>query len=209
MDRPTMDRPTTDRQAIVDEASTTVISGSALSRRARNTLLTVHIAASVALLGDVLGLAAVTLRARGADDPVAAEAAYEIMSMFSLTFGIPLSFTALLSGIALGLGTRWGVLRYPWVIAKLGLILVVILVGALVVGPAEGTLLSDSVSDSGRSAALTRALVGETVQIAALVTSVGLSVFKPGRRRADRGVGATGTSRPVEGDRRVAVGTGT
>jgi hypothetical protein len=164
------------------------VSGPGLSRRARNTLLTVHVAASVALLGDVLGLAAVTLRARGADDPVAAEAAYEIMSMFSLTFGIPLSFTALLTGIALGLGTRWGVLRYPWVIAKLGLILVVILVGALVVGPAEGTLLSDSVTESGRSAALTRALAGEVVQIAALLTSVGLSVFKPGRRLTVPGV---------------------
>ena len=78
----------------------------------------------------------------------------------------------------------------------------------VVVDPAEGTLLSDSATDSGRSAALTRALVGETVQIAALLTSVGLSVFKPGRRRADRGVGASGSSRPVDRERRVAVGSG-
>ena len=28
--------------------------------------------------------------------------------MFSLVFGIPLSFAALLTGVALGIGTRWG-----------------------------------------------------------------------------------------------------
>jgi hypothetical protein len=39
--------------------------------------------------------------------------------MFSLVFGIPLSFGALLTGLALGLGTRWGVFTYPWVVGKL------------------------------------------------------------------------------------------
>jgi hypothetical protein len=60
-----------------------------LSRRTRNALVTVHIAASVALLGDVLGLAAVTIEARDTADPESARALHEIMSTFSLTFGIP------------------------------------------------------------------------------------------------------------------------
>ena len=55
--------------------------------------------------------------------------------MFSTFFGIPLSLGALLTGIGLGLGTKWGVLRYPWTTAKLILILTVILMGAFILGP--------------------------------------------------------------------------
>ena len=60
----------------------------------------------------------------------------KVLKMFARTFGVPLSFGALLSGLTLGLGTRRGVFRYPWVITKLLLIVSVILVGALIIGPA-------------------------------------------------------------------------
>jgi hypothetical protein len=36
-----------------------------------------------------------------------------------LVFGIPLSFGALITGVLLGLGTKWGVFRYPWVTTTL------------------------------------------------------------------------------------------
>jgi hypothetical protein len=35
--------------------------------------------------------------------------------MFSFVFGIPLSFATLITGVALGLTSSWGV-RYPWTI---------------------------------------------------------------------------------------------
>ena len=44
------------------------------------------------------------------------------------------------AGVALGLGTKWGVLRYRWVTAKLVLILSVIIVGALIIGPATAAM---------------------------------------------------------------------
>ncbi len=166
--------------------------GARLSRRARNTLLSVHIAMSVALLGDVLALSAVTLMAMGANDPVEAQTYYEVMSTFSLVFGIPLSLGALLTGLALGWGTRWGILRYPWVIAKLSLILAVTLVGALVIGPAEERLLDEPLSASTRDQAEGVVLAGGLFDVAALLVAIGLSVFKPGRRRrpSRRGAGA-------------------
>lgn len=154
-----------------------------LTRRARNTILSVHIAVSVALLGDVLALLAVTLMAMGVDDPVQARTYHDVMSTFSLVFGIPLSFGALFTGLALGWGTRWGILRYPWVIAKLGLILAVILVGALVIGPAEGRMLDEPLSATARDQAEGIILAGGLFDVAALLTAIGLSVFKPGRRR--------------------------
>ncbi len=94
-----------------------------LSRRARHAVLTAHIVMSVGLLGDSAGYLAVAVRTRTIDDPVLAHDSVKTLNMFSLIFGIPLSIGALLTGLALGIGTRWGVFRYPWVVAKLGLII--------------------------------------------------------------------------------------
>jgi uncharacterized membrane protein SirB2 len=50
---------------------------------------------------------------------------------------VPLSVAGLVTGITLGLGTRWGVFRSRWVTAKLLLLVSVMLVGTFVIGPAE------------------------------------------------------------------------
>ena len=57
-------------------------------------------------------------------------AAREILAMFALGFGIPLSLLALASGVALAIVTRRNLLRVPWVTIKLALIVSVIVVGA-------------------------------------------------------------------------------
>ena len=90
-----------------------------LTRSARRAVLTAHIIASVGLLGDVAALLATTIRAATTDDPELAASCYELMSMFSMVFGIPLSFASLLTGLLLGYGSKWGILRYRWVAAKL------------------------------------------------------------------------------------------
>ena len=84
---------------------------------------------SVGLLGDSAGFLAVAIRAARTDDPVLAIELVKVLNMFSLVFGIPLSVGAILSGLALGLGSKWGVFRYPWVAAKLALIVSVMIVG--------------------------------------------------------------------------------
>lgn len=148
-----------------------------LSSRARRALLTAHILVSVGLFGDVAGFLAVAIRAAGTDDPEVARASYDILAMFSTYFGIPLSFAALLTGIGLGLGTKWGVLRYPWTMAKLALLLTVILVGALVLGPSVEQMRDGSGGAEGRI------LLGAVWDLVALATATVLSVFKPGRAR--------------------------
>jgi hypothetical protein len=156
------------------DGATTAGRRSRIGRRARNWLLTVHIVVSVGLLGDSAGFLAVAIRHGASDDPVFRENARDLLSMFALSFGIPLSFLALLSGLALGIGTRWGVFRYPWVIAKLALIVTVIAVGAIVLRP----VLFDA--DTANDSAL---IAGATWDVAALTAATGLSVFKPGRSR--------------------------
>jgi hypothetical protein len=141
-------------------------------------VLVAHIAASVAILGDSAAFLAITLRARG-ESAADAHASYEILGMLSLTFGIPLSFVALVTGVVLGLGTRWGVFRYAWVIAKLALLVSVMLVGGFILGPAENAALDGT----GGTGVL---IAGATWDIAALLAAISLSVFKPGRALRER-----------------------
>jgi hypothetical protein len=141
----------------------------------RNALLTAHIVFSVALLGDSAGYLAVAIRTSTLDDPALVHDSLKTLNMFSLVFGIPLSFAALLTGIGLGLGTRWGVFRYPWVTIKLALIVSVLLVGAFVIGPASQEMLDDGVDTTGRL------IAGATYDVVALTVATALGVFKPGR----------------------------
>ena len=150
-----------------------------LSPRARRAILTTHIVASVGLLGDCAAVLATAIRAATTDDRELAASAYELMSMFSFVFGIPLSFAALGTGLALGLGSKWGVLRHGWVLAKLLVIVSVILVGAFVIGPSEAAMTD---GDGGRETVL---IVAPAYQVLALCVTTGLSVYKP-RRRAGR-----------------------
>ncbi len=140
----------------------------------RRWLLFAHISISVALLGDVAGFVLVAVHATTVADP---STHYDILELFSIVFGIPLSFGTLISGVALGLVGKWGVLRYWWTIAKLAIVLSVILVGSFLLGP------SVAAEDSARP------IVGAAYDVGVLLLAVWLSVFKPGGRRAARSAG--------------------
>ena len=146
-----------------------------LFRRARHALLTAHITISVGLLGDSAGFLAVAIRAARAGQAAATLEMVKVLKMFAWTFGVPLSFGALLSGLTLGLGTRWGVFRYPWVITKMLLIVSVILVGALIIGPALAAALQRGVDTTARL------IAAAAYDVLALAAATTLSVFKPGK----------------------------
>jgi hypothetical protein len=128
---------------------------------------------SVGLLGDSAGFLAVAIRAGMTSDPAAVLEQVRVLRMFAFVFGIPLSVAALLSGTALGLGTRWGVFRYPWVVTKLALIVSVMAVGALVINPALAASLAGGDGTS-------RLIAAGAYDVLALGLATGLSVFKPG-----------------------------
>ena len=130
---------------------------------------------SVGLLGDSAGFLAVAIRAARTDDPVLAIELVKVLNMFSLVFGIPLSVGAILSGLALGLGSKWGVFRYPWVAAKLALIVSVMIVGGLAIGPAQDVMLAGSRDTSQQL------IAAASYDVLALSLATGLSIFKPGR----------------------------
>ena len=129
---------------------------------------------SVGLLGDSAGFLAVAVRAAGSPDPAAQLELIKTLRMFAMLFGIPLSFGALLTGVALGLGTKWGVFRYPWVTAKLMLIVSVMGVGGFAIGPAMSIMLAGAGDATGTL------IAAAAYDVVALSVATGLSVFKPG-----------------------------
>ena len=155
-----------------------------LSLRARHALLTAHIILSVGLLGDSAGYLAVSIRTATLDDPALVHDSLKTLNMFSLVFGIPLSFAAIATGVGLGLGTRWGVFRYPWVTAKLLLIISVMLVGGFIIGPATQQMLD------GDGDTTARLIAAAAYDVIALSIATGLGVFKPGRSFRRRGAPA-------------------
>jgi len=158
-----------------------------LSGSARRAVLTVHIIASVGLLGDVAAVLAINVKAATTGDPELAAASYELLTLFAGLFGIPLSLISLLTGIVLGAGTKWGILRHAWVATKLCLLLSVIVVGALVLGPGTEAMRG------GDGGAETRLILGSAWDVVALSVATGLSVFKPRRAlRRPRGYAASG-----------------
>lgn len=159
-----------------------------LSARARKTVLLVHIASAGSWLGMdlVLGLLVITIVA---GDPVGAGAAATSIAAFAPLPLLVVGLLTLASGVLLGLGTKYGLLRYKWVLVKLviNVVLVVLVLGAL--GP-EVT----AVADAGRSALADGSTVsaGDLVfppvtASLAMAVAMTLSVFKPwGRLRRRR-----------------------
>jgi hypothetical protein len=141
-----------------------------LRPRPRKVLLSVHVMASVALLGIsaaqlALAIAAVT---GGATSTV-----YPLMLTVVHTVTIPLAVVTLTSSVALGLLTRWGLFEYWWVIAKS-----VLFVGSVV---AAITLLRPALRAGVTSPV---PLVVLPLQVVAFGAATVLSVLKPwGRRR--------------------------
>ncbi|WP_131742939.1 DUF2269 domain-containing protein [Actinomadura roseirufa] len=143
----------------------------------RKTLALVHIAASVALLGEVWGQLVLNLTATLTADGALAHAAYRLMWVLVVAGGIPLALTALASGIALGLGSPWGLARHYWVLAKLVLLIGVILFGALLFQPeAMADATRGGARPSGRGWEQVAVVSGQFVMV---LTATALSVFKP------------------------------
>ncbi|MFI8434244.1 DUF2269 domain-containing protein [Streptomyces sp. NPDC079020] len=95
-----------------------------LKRSARRRLLVVHIAVSVSWLGLTVGLLTLALAAFLTGDVTTAEAATRAMKIFGDWLVVPVALLALLSGLALALGTAWGLARHRWVWTKFWLTLI-------------------------------------------------------------------------------------
>ena len=157
----------------------------------RKLLLTVHVAASVSVLGTDLVLLALGISSVGGADP---RTIYPAAHLVSAWLVAPLAVLALGTGLLLGLLTPWGVLRYWWVTSKLALTAVLTGVVLFVLVPRLGAAAAAVTGPAPRVLASGERLplvVAPAVASTLLVLNVVLAIFKPGWRLRSRTTGAT------------------
>jgi hypothetical protein len=152
-----------------------------LGARTRKGVLVVHIASVGAWLGLDVAMAVLIFTAIFSHDSGTRALCYQALQLFAVWPLFIAGIVCLASGVVLGLGSKYGLVRYWWVATKLAL--TILLPGLVLVALrqlAAGHLVTASVGDM---------IYPPIVSPAALLIAVVLSVFKPWgriRRRPER-----------------------
>jgi uncharacterized membrane protein len=89
----------------------------------RRFTFTTHVTSSVGWIGAVLVFLALAAIGLTSEDERTVRGAYLVMALAAWLVLVPLAHASLFSGIALSLGTPWGLFRHYWVVLKLGITL--------------------------------------------------------------------------------------
>ena len=156
--------------------------GSRLSHRSRKLLRTTHTLCSVGWFGAAVLVAVLALTAAGTGDRTLAHALYRSIDA-SLAVTLTAGILALATGVALSVGTHFGLLQQWWVTTKLTIALAVIATDVLVIHHAVGEAL--------HAPSAPRPLFGATVaHTVVLAAATVIAIYKPwgptprGRRKA-------------------------
>jgi hypothetical protein len=157
-----------------------------LPRRWRIRLLVVHIVVAVGALSTDTILLTLGVTGLVSSDAALIRAAYLAMDLLVTAVLLPLALAALATGVLLGLGTRWGLARHWWVLAKLALTIVGASAAVLLLRPAvnqaAATALALPLADlptAGIGQVAVRVMLAPTVGVLPLTTAVVLAVSKP------------------------------
>ena len=154
-----------------------------MTPRLRRFALTAHVTCSVGWLGAVSVFLALAVAALTSEDARLVRAAFVTMDWAGWFVLVPLSIASLLTGLVQALGTKWGLFRHYWVLAKLVINLFATIVlllytrtlSALADVAAETTLPSD---DLGVLRSPSPALHAGGAVLLLLVATT-LAVYKP------------------------------
>lgn len=155
-----------------------------LSPRLRKLTLFAHLTSSVGWLGAVaafLGLAVAGATSPDAQMLRAVDRSMELIAWYVI---VPLCFVSLLTGLALSLGTAWGLLRHYWVVVKLLITppaTLILLVHMRPIGFLAGAASRPVPTTSGKDLQGLQNLLMTAAGVAllALLVITTLSVYKP------------------------------
>jgi hypothetical protein len=155
----------------------------------RKAVLVLHVVAGIGWMGVDIALLVLLITARTTDDAALVVSGFNAIGMIVPIAVPPLSLSILVTGIILGLGTRWGLVRYWWVLVKLLLSLIMtVLVFVSLVPTVRGiaVLSTTTISADAVRASLgtlpTMLMFPPVVSFLMLGTAAILSIFKPWRR---------------------------
>ncbi len=145
----------------------------------RKFVLTAHVTFSVGWIGAVVVYLALGVAAVTSQDAQTVRAAWIAMELTGWYVIVPLALAALLTGLVMSLGTRWGLFRHYWVLFSL--VLTILATVVLLLHMPDVSVLAD-VAQEAEGASLD-GLVGDLLHpglglVVLLVIQV-LNVYKP------------------------------
>jgi hypothetical protein len=157
-------------------------SGGRASPRSRKALLTLHIATAAGLVGVSVVILALGIAGLGEPAPETVYPAMHTVARFAL---VPLAVAALATGLLQVIVTGYGLRRHWWATAKLVITVALAVVAVFVVVPGLGRAAEAATTPSAgvTSAQQLTSVVTPAIALGLFLLSVGLGVFKPGRRR--------------------------
>ncbi|SEH73744.1 hypothetical protein SAMN04489835_3479 [Mycolicibacterium rutilum] len=92
-----------------------------LRPRPRKALVAAHAVAAACWVGIAATFVAMAVLAMSTNDIHRSATVYELMALFDITLLPWANFATILTGVGLSLTTKWGLLRYRWVVAKIAI----------------------------------------------------------------------------------------
>lgn len=152
-----------------------------LSPGLRKFALSTHITVSVGWLGAVVAYVALDVTAATSQDAQTLRAAYLSMELIASWTIVPLALAALFTGLAVSLGTTWGLFRHYWVL--ISFLLTVFAVVVLLVETRTISYFAGVAADPAKSGddlrGLGNSLLHSVGGLAVLLVITGLNVYKP------------------------------
>ena len=145
----------------------------------RKFALTVHLTVSVGWIGAVFAYLALGVSVAISQDAQTVRAAWIAMQVTGWYVIIPLALAALLTGVVMSLGTRWGLFRHYWVLISLGLTVLSTVVLLLHMPTVSALTEVARDADGAELSRLGGDLLHPTVGLLVLLMITGLNVYKP------------------------------
>jgi hypothetical protein len=158
----------------------TVISVMAFAPALRRLTFTTHVTSSVGWIGAVLVFLALAVIGLTSQDERTVRGAHLVMAPAAWFVLVPLAHASLFSGIALSLGTPWGLFRHYWVVFKLGITLFSTVILMIYMGTFRQ--MAGVAADPVVELALVRnpsPVVHAILALILLLSAVWLAVYKP------------------------------
>jgi len=168
----------------------------AFAPSARRFTLTTHVTSSVGWVGAVVVFLALAVIGLTSKNEATVRGAYLVMAPAAWFVLVPLAHASLFSGIALSLGTPWGLIRHYWVATKL--VITVFSTVILMIYMATFRQMAGIAADPVVELGLIRnpsPMVHAILALALLLIATALGIYKPfgmtayGRRRRDEEAG--------------------
>jgi hypothetical protein len=152
-----------------------------MPRALRKFALAMHLTCSVGWIGAVAAYLVLDVSVFVSEDPQGVRVAWIAMDLIASRMIVPLALAALVTGLVMALGTRWGLFRHWWVLISFMLTVAATVVLLLEVGVINGmaAVAADPLVSGEELLALPSTLPHSVGGLLVLLTVQMLNVYKP------------------------------